>query len=147
MISIQEHDFSVSEEYLYLTENNHDGAIVTFSGRVRDLNLGDDVVGLTLEHYPEMTEKVLIEIANEAKLRWQLSLVRIIHRVGVLGVGDQIVFVGISSPHRKDAFAACEFIMDQLKTRAPFWKKEQLINESRWVESKESDDIAAKSWN
>ena len=146
MILIQEQDFSVTEEYAKLNQNAADGAIVFFVGKVRDLNLGDKVTGLFLEHYPAMTEKVLQEIVDEACTRWQLGQVQVIHRVGALAVNDQIVFVGVSSAHREAAFAACEFIMDYLKTRAPFWKKERLINEERWVEAQHKDTQAANHW-
>ena len=106
MISVQHDDFSVAEEYQWLNDNASDGAVVTFVGKVRDMNLGDNVTGLTLEHYPGMTEKSLEEICNDAKARWPLGKVRVIHRVGALNLGDQIVFVGVSSAHRKAAFDA-----------------------------------------
>ncbi|MEZ8146820.1 molybdopterin synthase catalytic subunit [Enterovibrio norvegicus] len=146
MISVQRDDFSVAEEYQWLNDNASDGAVVTFVGKVRDMNLGDNVTGLTLEHYPGMTEKSLEEICNDAKTRWPLGKVRVIHRVGALNLGDQIVFVGVSSAHRKAAFDACEFIMDFLKTRAPFWKKEKLVDDERWIEARDSDDEAANRW-
>ncbi|MFD2177330.1 molybdopterin synthase catalytic subunit MoaE [Veronia pacifica] len=146
MISVQEKDFCVGDEYTNLNRDNADGAVVTFVGKVRDMNLGDEVTGLTLEHYPGMTEKSLSSIVSEAKTRWPLNRVRVIHRVGKLALGEQIVFVGVSSAHRKAAFEACEFIMDYLKTRAPFWKKEQLKDEERWIEAKASDDVAADRW-
>ncbi|MEZ9523563.1 molybdopterin synthase catalytic subunit MoaE [Enterovibrio norvegicus] len=146
MISVQHDDFSVAEEYQWLNDNASDGAVVTFVGKVRDMNLGDNVTGLTLEHYPGMTEKSLEEICNDAKARWPLGKVRVIHRVGALNLGDQIVFVGVSSAHRKAAFDACEFIMDFLKTRAPFWKKEKLVDDERWIEARDSDDEAANRW-
>lgn len=122
------------------------GAIVTFTGLVRDLNLGDGVCGLFLEHYPGMTEKSLQAIADEACQRWDLQRVQIIHRVGQLLPADQIVYVGVSSAHRGDAFAACEFIMDYLKTRAPFWKRESTAQGDRWVEARQSDQDAAARW-
>lgn len=146
MISVQHQDFSVAQEYARLNDNHGDGAVVTFVGKVRDMNLGDNVTGLTLEHYPGMTEKSLTDICEQAKARWPLTYVRVIHRVGALDIGDQIVFVGVSSAHRKAAFEACEFIMDYLKTQAPFWKKERLTAQERWVEARESDQEAAKRW-
>lgn len=146
MISVQEQDFSVAEEYLRLNDHAGDGAIVTFIGKVRDMNLGDNVTGLTLEHYPGMTEKSLAEIVEQAKSRWPLTHVRVIHRVGTLDIGDQIVFVGVSSAHRGAAFEACEFVMDYLKTKAPFWKKERLTDQERWIEARDSDEDAAKRW-
>ncbi|WP_407332654.1 molybdopterin synthase catalytic subunit MoaE [Enterovibrio sp. 27052020O] len=146
MISVQQEDFSLAEEYQRLNSSDSDGAIVTFIGKVRDMNLGDNVTGLTLEHYPGMTEKSLNEIVLQAKQRWPLTHVRVIHRVGALNIGDQIVFVGVTSAHRNAAFEACEFIMDYLKTRAPFWKKERLSDDERWVEARKSDDAAADRW-
>ncbi len=146
MISIQETDFSVADEYEALNKTHADGAVVTFVGKVREMNLGDNVKGLTLEHYPSMTEKALLAIIDEAKKRWLLTHIRLIHRVGTLSIGDQIVFVGVTSAHRNNAFQACEFIMDYLKTQAPFWKKEQLINTERWIDARESDDVAMKRW-
>ncbi len=121
--------------------------MVTFVGKVRDMNLGDKVIGLSLEHYPGMTEKSLSEICDQAQTRWPLLSVRVIHRVGDLKLGDQIVFVGVSSAHRGAAFEACEFIMDFLKTKAPFWKKERTSEQTRWVESRESDNKAAQRWH
>ncbi len=123
MISVQFEDFSVAEEYAKLAEGTDAGAVVTFIGKVRDFNQGEAVTGLSLEHYPGMTEKSLEEIVVQACERWPLLQTRVIHRVGDLDLGDQIVFVGVSSAHRGAAFQACEFIMDYLKTRAPFWKK------------------------
>ena len=146
MISVQHEDFSLAEEYQRLNDSDSDGAIVTFIGKVRDMNLGDNVTGLTLEHYPGMTEESLNEIVLQAKHRWPLTHIRVIHRVGALNIGDQIVFVGVTSAHRNAAFEACEFIMDYLKPRAPFWKKERLNNDERWVEARESDDTAANRW-
>jgi molybdopterin synthase catalytic subunit len=110
------------------------------------MNLGDNVIGLHLEHYPGMTEKSLIDICNEAESRWPLLGVRVIHRVGDLDTGDQIVFVGVSSAHRGAAFDACEFIMDYLKTKAPFWKKERTTSDNRWIESRDTDHQAAQRW-
>ncbi|HIF9341772.1 TPA: molybdopterin synthase catalytic subunit MoaE [Photobacterium damselae] len=147
MISVQFEDFSVADEYEKLAQGTEAGAVVTFIGKVRDFNQGDSVTGLSLEHYPGMTEKALSEIVEQARARWPLLQVRVIHRVGDLDLGDQIVFVGVSSAHRGAAFEACEFIMDYLKTRAPFWKKEQTPEESRWVDARESDTSAADRWH
>ncbi|EPA8653162.1 TPA: molybdopterin synthase catalytic subunit MoaE [Photobacterium damselae] len=147
MISVQFEDFSVADEYEKLAQGTEAGAVVTFIGKVRDFNQGDSVTGLSLEHYPGMTEKALSEIVEQARARWPLLQVRVIHRVGDLDLGDQIVFVGVSSAHRGASFEACEFIMDYLKTRAPFWKKEQTPEESRWVDARESDTSAADRWH
>ena len=146
MISIQVEDFNPGHEYECLEGNKSSGAIVTFTGTVRDMNLGDEVGGLFLEHYPGMTEKALQEIIDEAMERWELQVVRVIHRIGQMHPGDRIVFVGVASAHRKEAFAACEFIMDYLKTRAPFWKKETTPEGDRWVDERESDQEAADRW-
>ncbi|MCG3863034.1 MULTISPECIES: molybdopterin synthase catalytic subunit MoaE [unclassified Photobacterium] len=146
MISVQFDDFSVADEYEKLAEGTEAGAVVTFIGKVRDFNQGDAVTGLSLEHYPGMTEKSLQEIVDQACQRWPLLKTRVIHRVGDLALGDQIVFVGVTSAHRGAAFEACEFIMDFLKTRAPFWKKEQTPEQSRWVDARETDTSAADRW-
>lgn len=136
MIRVQTEDFDVSNEIAALTKGRSDiGAVVSFSGLVRD-------VTLTLEHYPGMTERELGKIEAEANERWQLQGASIIHRVGELAPGDNIVLVVTASAHRKDAFEAAEFLMDYLKTRAPFWKREGEI----WVEAKASDDEAAERW-
>ncbi|MCO4797877.1 MAG: molybdopterin synthase catalytic subunit MoaE [Colwelliaceae bacterium] len=146
-ISIQEADFNLSEEVNLLEKlNNEDGAVVTFSGRVRNVNLDKSVSGLFLEHYPGMTEKSLEKIIEQAKQQWTIGRVTIIHRIGQLLVGDQIVFVGVTSKHRKEAFAACEFIMDYLKVEAPFWKKELSDGEESWLDAKQSDKDKAKNW-
>ncbi len=145
-VSVQTEDFSVDQEYQQLSQGTTAGAVVTFIGKVRDMNLGTNVVGLHLEHYPGMTEKSLNDICDQAESRWPLIGVRVIHRVGDLDIGDQIVFVGVSSAHRGVAFDACEFIMDYLKTKAPFWKKERTINEERWIDSRDSDHKAAQRW-
>jgi len=146
MVSVQVEDFSVADEYAKLAEGTDAGAVVTFIGKVRDFNQGDDVTGLSLEHYPGMTEKALAEIIEQACERWPLLKTRVIHRVGDLELGDQIVFVGVTSAHRGAAFEACEFIMDYLKTRAPFWKKEQTNSECRWVDARDTDTSAADRW-
>ncbi|NVD07146.1 molybdopterin synthase catalytic subunit MoaE [Vibrio sp. JPW-9-11-11] len=145
-VLVSRDDFNVGDEYHSLAEGASAGAVVTFVGKVRDMNLGDSVTGLSLEHYPGMTEKALSEICDQAEQRWPLLRTRIIHRIGDLDIGDQIVFVGVSSAHRGAAFEACEFIMDFLKTKAPFWKKERTTESSRWVESRDSDAQAAKRW-
>ncbi|MBD1559713.1 molybdopterin synthase catalytic subunit MoaE [Vibrio sp. S9_S30] len=145
-VSVQVNDFSLADEYDRLAAGTSAGAVVTFVGKVRDMNLGDNVVGLSLEHYPGMTEKSLFDICEQAKQRWKIEAISVIHRVGELDIGDQIVFVGVSSAHRGDAFDACEFVMDFLKTKAPFWKKERTVKSVRWVESRESDVKAATRW-
>lgn len=122
------------------------GAITTFVGTVRDINQDDKVRGLHLEHYPGMTERELDKILNEAASRWSLIAATVIHRIGDLLPGDEIVFVGIASEHRGDAFKSCEFVMDYLKTRATFWKKETTNDGERWLETRETDVAAAKSW-
>ncbi len=127
------------------------GALVSFVGQVREftnnsLNDGDSINTLTLEHYPEMTEKALTAIELEAKKRWDIIDSLIIHRVGTLQPLDQIVLVAVTSAHRGEAFKACEFIMDYLKTSAPFWKKEATSQGERWVEAKLSDDVAKDRW-
>lgn len=122
------------------------GAIASFVGLARDLNEGNGVAAMTLEHYPGMTEKALAALVDEACTRWALLDVTVIHRVGRLLPGDPIVLVAVASQHRGEAFAACEFIMDYLKTQAPFWKKEETTEGERWVEARASDDAAAARW-
>ncbi|KJK07992.1 MULTISPECIES: molybdopterin synthase catalytic subunit MoaE [Pseudomonas] len=122
------------------------GAVVGFVGYVRDFNDGQEVAGMLLEHYPGMTEKALAKIVVEAEQRWPLLKVEVLHRIGALEPGEPIVFVGVASAHRQAAFDACNFIMDYLKTRAPFWKKEQTGDGPRWVEGKQSDEDAAGRW-
>ena len=123
------------------------GGVVSFVGLMRDINQGDRVRAMTLEHYPGMTEKALGAIVVEAGRRWQLDSVRIVHRVGEIRPQDPIVLVAVASAHRGEAFRACEFIIDYLKTRAPFWKREDMSDgQSRWVEARDSDDVAAASW-
>lgn len=122
------------------------GAMVSFVGQVRDMNDGETINTLTLEHYPEMTQKALEAIEAEAKSRWDVIDTLIIHRVGTLKPQDQIVLVAVTSEHRGEAFKACEFMMDYLKTSAPFWKKEATNQVERWVEAKLADDEAKKSW-
>jgi len=123
------------------------GAIASFVGLARDMNEGSGVAAMTLEHYPGMTEKALGRLVEEAKSRWALLDVTVIHRIGRLLPGDPIVLVAVASSHRGEAFAACEFIMDYLKTRAPFWKKEETPAGERWVEARASDDAAAARWD
>ena len=123
------------------------GAVVGFVGYVRDYNDGQEVAGMTLEHYPGMTEKALAGIVEQASTRWPLLGVEIVHRVGHLQPGEPIVFVGTASSHRQAAFDACNFIMDYLKTRAPFWKREDTPEGSRWVDGRDSDQSAARRWD
>lgn len=147
-ISIQQADFSLVDEVNLLEDNNHsDGAVVTFCGRVRNNNLGREVKGLTLEHYPGMTEKSLQKIIDTARTKWSLGRITVIHRIGQLLIGEQIVFVGVTSKHRGDAFAANEFIMDFLKIKAPFWKKELTAEGEEWLEARSSDTHKANEWN
>ena len=122
------------------------GAVVSFVGYVRDFNEGKAVAGMLLEHYPGMTEKALAKIEAEARQRWPLLGVEILHRVGPLEPGEPIVFVGTSSAHRQAAFESCDFIMDYLKTRAPFWKKEGTAEGASWVEGRCSDQTAVRRW-
>ncbi|QFI37711.1 molybdopterin synthase catalytic subunit MoaE [Moritella marina ATCC 15381] len=145
-IQIQTEDFDLATEYAALGQSYSTGAVVTFIGKVRDFNQGDNVSGLTLEHYPGMTEKSLAKILVEAETRWSIQGVKVIHRIGELALGDQIVFVGVASMHRGDAFQACEFIMDYLKTQAPFWKKEATEEGAHWVDARETDTTAADRW-
>jgi len=146
-VRVQTDDFDVGAEINSLRRTKPNiGAVVSFVGQVRDLNDGDNVAAMTLEHYPGMTEKSLAGIVEQAQGRWPIANVLVIHRVGELRPLDQIVLVLVVSAHRKDAFAACEFIMDYLKTEAPFWKKEQTPDGKRWVEAKDSDDQARSRW-
>jgi molybdopterin synthase catalytic subunit len=146
-VRVQTEDFDLSREIGMLRKGNAGvGAVASFVGIVRDLNDAANVSTLTLEHYPGMTEKALQAIVDDAKQRWDLYDVLIIHRVGELKPADQIVLVAVSSVHRGEAFAACQFVMDYLKTRAPFWKKERSPQGDRWVEARASDDDAAARW-
>ncbi|MFT5220122.1 MAG: molybdopterin synthase catalytic subunit [Planctomycetota bacterium] len=146
IIRVQTDDFDVSKVNAELQRGRSDtGAIVNFIGLVRDL-ADDKLFQMTLEHYPGMTEKALQTIAQQANQRWQVQDLAIIHRVGELKPADQIVMVSVLSAHRKDAFDACEFIMDYLKTDAPFWKKEISESGSSWVESKKCDADARNQW-
>jgi len=146
-VRIQTADFDVSAEIAALRRGNPKiGAVASFIGVVRDVNEGGAVAEMTLEHYPGMTEKAIEEIVDQARSRWQVLDALVVHRIGKLKPADQIVLVAIASGHRADAFAACEFIMDYLKTRAPFWKQEATGSGARWVEARASDDIAAERW-
>jgi len=138
-IAVQSDDFDVSTEIIEISGNPRIGAVASFVGIVRD-------VPMTLEHYPGMTENAITKIVEEARTRWQVLDLAVIHRFGELQPGDQIVLVAIASAHRADAFAACQFIMDYLKTQAPFWKKEHHPDGARWVNALESDDEAAARW-
>ena len=146
-VAVQPEDFDLGREYVALLADDRGiGAIVAFVGTVRDLNLADDVVALELEHYPGMTEKSLSKILNTAAERWSLQGARIVHRIGKMYPGDQIVMVLTASAHRGDAYEANNFIMDYLKTEAPFWKKEWTPEGPRWIEARDSDDKAAARW-
>ncbi len=146
-VEVQSAPFSMAYGYESALRQRTDiGAIVTFTGLVRDFNETPDVTGLTLEHYPGMTERTLTQIAEQAWQRWALQAVRVIHRVGDLSPGDPIVRVLVASAHRRDAFEACDFIMDYLKTQAPFWKKEHTATESKWVEAKDNDANQIDKW-
>lgn len=147
-VRIQEGDFDPTALTAELRQRRHDvGAIATFVGLVRDANVGSEVSGLALEHYPGMTEKAIEAIISESKARWDVIGASVVHRVGALAPGDQIVFVGVASAHRHDAFQACAYIMDYLKTKAPFWKKETRAQGTYWVESRASDAEAARRWS
>ena len=146
-VRIQTEDFDISAEIAALRRGNPKvGGVASFIGIVRDVNEGDAVAEMTLEHYPGMTEKAIEEIIGQAKGRWNIYDALVIHRIGRLTPTEQIVLVVVTSAHRGDAFAACEFIMDYLKTQAPFWKKEQGRAGARWVEARASDDMAAERW-
>ena len=146
-VRVQTADFDLSAEVAQLRlANPRVGAVVSFVGTVRDLNDGAAVSEMELEHYPAMTERALEQIVEQAKARWPIFDALVIHRVGPMQPGEQIVLVAVTSPHRGEAFAACEFIMDYLKTQAPFWKKEQTPDGARWVDARESDDTALAKW-
>jgi molybdopterin synthase catalytic subunit len=147
MVVIQQQDFSVATEIATLQERHDTGAVATFTGLVRNRGDQDQVTALFLEHYPGMTESTIEALIEEATARWTIQEATIIHRIGRLELGEQIVFVGVSSSHRGDAFAACEFLMDALKTRAPFWKKEITADgDGHWVEQKRSDRARTDQW-
>lgn len=146
-IRVQQEDFDISDEIAAMRRDNPKiGAIASFVGVVRDVNEGDAVATMTLEHYPGMTEKSIASIIEQARNRWEVLDALVIHRVGTLKPTDQIVLVIVASSHRGDAFAACEFIMDYLKTQAPFWKKEMTPQGGRWVDARAGDDKAADRW-
>ncbi len=146
-VRIQTADFDMSAEIATMRKANPKiGAVASFVGVVRDMNDGDAVAGMFLEHYPVMTESALQEIIAEAHTRWDFFDALIIHRVGQLAPLDQIVFVAVTSAHRGDAFDACHFIMDFLKTNAPFWKRESTPAGERWVDARVTDDAAAARW-
>lgn len=146
-VRVQTADFDLSTEVAQLRlANPRVGAVVSFVGTVRDLNEGAAVSAMELEHYPAMTERALEQIVAQAKARWPIFDALVIHRVGPMQPREQIVLVAVTSPHRGEAFAACEFIMDYLKTQAPFWKKEQTPDGARWVDARESDDTALAKW-
>ncbi|MBS1189062.1 MAG: moaE [Rhodocyclaceae bacterium] len=146
-VRVQEADFDLGAELTALRAGQpRVGALASFLGLVRDMNEGAGVSEMTLEHYPGMTEKALESIVAEAKGRWDIYDALVIHRVGRLLPCDQIVLVAVTSAHRGEAFAACEFIMDYLKTRAPFWKREATPAGARWVDARDSDDSAAARW-
>jgi molybdopterin synthase catalytic subunit len=146
-VRIQTQDFDAGAEIAVLRRGNPKvGAVASFIGVCRDSNDGDAIAKMTLEHYPGMTERALENIAVEAKRRWDIIDTLIVHRVGELNPTDQIVLVVVTGAHRGEAFAACEFIMDYLKTRAPFWKKEQTPRGERWVDARAADDEAAQRW-
>ena len=151
MIAVQQEDFDLGVEHKKLIDSTQSvGAIVTFTGLVRQIyerHLNDELVqSLYLEHYPGMTEKALENIESQASTKWDLLGTSIIHRVGELKANEQIVFVGVASLHRKDAFLAAQYIMDFLKNEAPFWKKQRTEKGGKWIESKQSDIDAAKQW-
>jgi molybdopterin synthase catalytic subunit len=146
-VRVQTEDFDVGKELDSLTRGRRDvGGLASFVGLVRDANDGHQIHGMTLEHYPGMTEKALEDICAQAHAKWDLIDTLVIHRVGSLVPGDRIVLVGVASAHRGEAFQACELIMDYLKTRAPFWKREDTPSGARWVEARVSDDAAAGRW-
>lgn len=147
-VEVQSEPFAMDYGYEAVLQQRTDiGAIVSFTGLVRDFNETPDVTGLTLEHYPGMTERTLVEIGEQAAQRWPLQAVRIIHRVGYLTPGDPIVRVLVASAHRRDAFNACDFIMDYLKTQAPFWKKEHSNEGVYWVKERHTDQQDAARWS
>jgi molybdopterin synthase catalytic subunit len=146
-VRVQTEDFDVARELDALRAGDPAvGAVAAFIGTVRDVNLDARVASMTLEHYPGMTEKALSAIVAAAKSRWDIVDALVIHRVGALAPADQIVLVGVTSAHRGEAFAACEFIIDYLKTRAPLWKKEDTAEGAIWVDARSTDDEAAARW-
>ena len=147
MIKVQENDFSLTDEITFIKKRCINiGALSTFIGMVRNKREDEKLVSMTLEHYPGMTESEIEKIIFESSQRWELTGVTVIHRVGNLKPSDQIVFVGVSSKHRQNAFDGCNFIMDWLKTKAPFWKVEENNNKKNWVSFNDSDNQALKKW-
>jgi molybdopterin synthase catalytic subunit len=147
MIRVQLEDFDLGLELSNLSNGNHQiGGMVSFVGLVRDMAAGDSISAMTLEHYPGMTEKQLTEIDQAANERWELNASLIIHRYGRLEPGDNIVLVACASPHRESAFDACHFLIDWLKTKAPFWKLEETRDGGHWVEAQTEDDVAMARW-
>ncbi|RUO53375.1 molybdopterin synthase catalytic subunit MoaE [Pseudidiomarina homiensis] len=144
-VRVQHEDFSVADEYQALVGSSDCGAVVTFTGLVRELAEGG-LQALHLEHYSGMTEQVLEQVARQAQQRWQVEQLTIVHRIGNLALNEQIVFVGVASPHRCAGFEACMFVMDFLKTQAPFWKREETSSGSAWVAAKATDQVAAERW-
>ena len=148
VIRIQEADFDLGAEIKEIRKGDLQvGAVVSFVGTVRDLNDGSQLTSMTLEHYPGMTEKALEEIADQARSRWDIRNTLIIHRIGPMLPEDQIVLVAVTSAHRREAFAACEFIMDYLKMAAPFWKKEVTSKGGYWVDARVADEVAMARWD
>ncbi len=145
-VRVQQQDFDLGTEYAAIANDDSVGAVVSFVGKVRDMNLGQGVNALHLEHYPGMTEKALHQIAAEAKSRWDLERVLIIHRVGTMHTGEQIVLVITSSAHRTHCYEANQYVMDLLKSKAPFWKKEMTTEGERWIEQRQSDRDAVHKW-
>ena len=146
-VRIQQADFDLSTEIAALRSGDLEvGAIVSFVGTVRDMNEGSQVNSMELEHYAGMTEKALADISVEAKSRWSIHEALVIHRIGKMLPGEQIVLVAVTGQHRGEAFAACEFIMDYLKTAAPFWKKEATPTGEHWVDARSTDDEAMERW-
>lgn len=146
-VRVQTEDFDVGAEIARLRANNPAiGAVASFIGVVRDVNDDAEVVSMTLEHYPGMTEKALEAIVEQARARWNVDDLLVVHRVGRLAPTDQIVLVVATGAHRGEAFAACEFVMDYLKTEAPFWKRESTAAGERWVDARETDDDARRRW-
>jgi molybdopterin synthase catalytic subunit len=147
MIRVQQEDFDLGQELAKLAEGNHRiGGLCSFVGLVRDMAGGEEIGAMTLEHYPGMTEKMLEKIEAEAKERWPLEASLIIHRYGRLEPGEQIVLVATASPHREAALQACHFLIDWLKTKAPFWKLEEKESGAEWVDARDSDDKATEKW-
>ena len=146
-VRVQEEDFDVAALQRELLQGDfREGAVASFTGYVRDCNEGRTLHSLELEHYPGMTEKSITDILHQSVQRWPVLAASVVHRVGILGPGEQIVWVGVASSHREAAFSACEFTMDYLKTRAPFWKRESGEDGDHWVDARDSDDQRASRW-